>query len=228
LNSTSRCLTSESFPIGAGADTDTYAGALLRRGEATAIVTAKGLHTKFGRTAELVRSAHVVSKQQKAFLNIVRILAGFNCFIIIAMGAYAYHHAMPSSEMIPLLLTSVLAIIPVALPATFTLAAAIGTRTLAKREVLPTRFSDVDKAASINVLCADKTGSLTCNELIVTRVRPLPGFDEAHVLEMAALASSEGSQGPVDTAIRLRPCAKQSHILPRRPSFVPFDPIKNA
>ncbi len=65
-------LTGESLPIEAGAGTGTYAGALVRRGEATAEVTATGVHTKFGRTAELVRTAHVVSSQQKAVLRIVR------------------------------------------------------------------------------------------------------------------------------------------------------------
>jgi H+-transporting ATPase len=140
-------LTGESLPIDAGAGADTFAGALVRRGEATAIVTATGSRTKFGRTAELVRSAHVVSTQQKAVLRIIRNLAVFNSLIIAAIGVYAYYHAMPSSEMIPLLLTSVLAIIPVALPATFTLAAAIGARALAKQGVLPTRLSAVDEAA---------------------------------------------------------------------------------
>ena len=105
-------LTGESLPIDAGAGTDTFAGALVRRGEATALVTATGTRTKFGRTAELIRTAHVVSTQQKAVLKIIRNLAVFNCLIIVAMGVYAWHHAMPSSEMIPLLLTSVLAIIP--------------------------------------------------------------------------------------------------------------------
>jgi H+-transporting ATPase len=83
-------LTGESLPIDAGAGTDTFAGALVRRGEATAIVTATGTRTKFGRTAELVRSAHVVSTQQKAVLKIIRNLAVFNCLIIVAMGVYAY------------------------------------------------------------------------------------------------------------------------------------------
>ncbi len=118
-------LTGESLPIEAGAGVDTYAGALVKRGEATAVVTATGVRTKFGRTAELVRTAHVVSTQQKAVLRIVRNLAIFNGVVILAMGAYAYTHAMPWSEMVPLLLTSVLAAIPVALPATFTLAAAV-------------------------------------------------------------------------------------------------------
>jgi H+-transporting ATPase len=219
-------LTGESLPIEAGAGVDTYAGALVRRGEATAVVTATGARTKFGRTAELVRTAHVVSTQQKAVLKIVRNLAIFNGSLILAMGAYAYFCAMPWSEMVPLLLTSVLAAIPVALPATFTLAAALGARALAKQGVLPTRLSAVDEAASIDVLCSDKTGTLTLNALSVTSVRPLPGFDEAHVLGMAALASSEGGQDPVDAAIRSAASKKPAQDLPKLATFVPFDPAK--
>jgi H+-transporting ATPase len=219
-------LTGESLPIEAGAGVDTYAGALVRRGEATAAVTATGARTKFGRTAELVRTAHVVSTQQKAVLKIVRNLAIFNGSLILAMGVYAYFHAMPWSEMVPLLLTSVLAAIPVALPATFTLAAALGARALAKLGVLPTRLSAVDEAASIDVLCSDKTGTLTLNALSVTSVRPLPGFDEAHVLGLAALASSEGGQDSVDAAIRSAASKKPAQDLPKLVTFVPFDPAK--
>jgi H+-transporting ATPase len=219
-------LTGESLPIEAGAGADTYAGALVRRGEATALVTATGARTKFGRTAELVRTAHVVSTQQKAVLKIVRNLAIFNSAVILGMGAYAYTHVMAWSEIVPLLLTSVLAAIPVALPATFTLAAAIGARALAKHGVLPTRLSAVDEAASIDILCSDKTGTLTRNELSVTSVRPLAGFDEAHVLGMAALASSDGGQDPVDEAIRLAASHTAASGLPKLTTFVPFDPVK--
>jgi H+-transporting ATPase len=219
-------LTGESLPIEAGAGVDTYAGALVRRGEATAVVTATGARTKFGRTAELVRTAHVVSTQQKAVLKIVRNLAIFNSVLILAMGIFAFSHAMPWSEIVPLLLTSVLAAIPVALPATFTLAAAVGARALAKLGVLPTRLSAVDEAASIDVLCSDKTGTLTLNALSVTSVRPLPGFDEAHVLGLAALASSEGGQDSVDAAIRTAASHKPAQDLPKLATFVPFDPAK--
>jgi H+-transporting ATPase len=219
-------LTGESLPIEAAPGADTYAGALVRRGEATAVVTATGVRTKFGRTAELVRTAHVVSTQQKAVLKIVRNLAIFNSLVIVAMGTYAYAHAMPWSEIIPLLLTSVLAVIPVALPATFTLAAAVGARDLAKLGVLPTRLSAVDEAASIDVLCSDKTGTLTRNELSVTSIRPMPGSDEAHVLGLAALASSEGGVDPVDAAIRLEASHKPASDLPKLAAFVPFDPVK--
>jgi H+-transporting ATPase len=219
-------LTGESLPIDAGPGADTFAGALVRRGEATAVVTATGARTKFGRTAELVRTAHVASSQQKAVLKIVRNLAIFNSVVILAMGVYAYSHVMPWSEIVPLLLTSVLAAIPVALPATFTLAAAIGARALAKQGVLPTRLSAVDEAASIDVLCSDKTGTLTLNALSVTSVRPLPGFDESHVLGLAALASSDGGQDPVDVAIRSAASHKPASDLPKLVAFVPFDSAK--
>ncbi len=219
-------LTGESLPIEAGAGADTYAGALVRRGEATAVVTATGARTKFGRTAELVRTAHAVSSQQKAVLRIIRNLSIFNAGVIVLMGTYAYLHSMPWSETIPLLLTAILAAIPVALPATFTLAAALGARSLAKLGVLPTRLSAVDEAATIDVLCSDKTGTLTLNALSVTSVRPLPGYDEAQVLGLAALASSDGGEDSVDKAIREAASQKPASDLPKLNNFVPFDPAK--
>ncbi|MGB7769722.1 MAG: HAD-IC family P-type ATPase [Verrucomicrobiia bacterium] len=217
-------LTGESIGTEAGPGFQTFAGALVRRGEAVAEVTATGTRTKFGRTAELVRTAHVVSSQQKAVLRVVRNLAVFNGILIVLLVAYAMAHAMPASEIIPLVLTAVLASIPVALPATFTLASALGARALARQGVLPTRLSAVDEAASIDVLCADKTGTLTRNQLSVTKVQPMPGFDEAHVLTMAALASSDGGQDPVDAAIRSAAAQKVSPNPPKLSQFKPFDP----
>jgi H+-transporting ATPase len=123
-------------------------------------------------------------------------------------------------------LTAVLASIPVALPATFTLAAALGARALARVGVLPTRLSAVDEAASIDILCVDKTGTLTQNQLKVTAVSPLPGFDDPHVLGMAALASSDGGQDPVDTAIRVAASASVASDLPKVTGFIPFDSKK--
>jgi H+-transporting ATPase len=217
-------LTGESVPIEAGAGFETYAGALVRRGEAVAEVTATGARTKFGRTAELVRTAHVESSQQKAVLRVVRNLAMFNGVIIVILVGYAHALKLPIGEIVPLVLTAVLASIPVALPATFTLAAAIGARTLARLDVLPTRLSAIDEAASIDVLCADKTGTLTQNELTVTAVHAMPGFDEAHVLGLAALASSDGGQDPVDAAIRAAAAKNKASDLPKLIKFLPFDP----
>jgi H+-transporting ATPase len=217
-------LTGESIPIEAGPGLQTYAGALVRRGEATAIVTATGASTKFGHTAELVRTAHVESTQQKTVVRVVRNLAIFNGVIIVMLMAYAHARKMPIGEIIPLVLTAVLASIPVALPATFTLAAALGAKALGRLGVLPTRLSAVDEAATLDVLCSDKTGTLTRNELAVTAVRPVPGFDEAGVLAMAALASSDGGQDPVDKAIRAAATKENTPNLPKLTKFIPFDP----
>ena len=217
-------LTGESVPIEAAPGFETYAGALVRRGEAVAEVTATGARTKFGRTAELVRTAHVESSQQKAVVRVVRNLAVFNGCLTVVLVGYAHARKMPGGEIVPLVLTAVLASIPVALPATFTLAAALGARALAKLGVLPTRLSAVDEAASIDVLCADKTGTLTQNQLAVTAVHAMPGFDEPHVLGLAALASSDGGQDPVDAAIRAAAAKQVASDLPKLAKFVPFDP----
>ena len=139
------------------------------------------------RTAELVRTGHVASSQQKAVLRVVRNLAAFNGVVIMALTAYAYFLDMPLGEIVPLVLTAVLASLPVALPATFTLASALGARAMLKQGVLPTRLSAVEEAATMGVLCADKTGTLTRNALTVASVRPMPDFHAADVLALAAL-----------------------------------------
>jgi H+-transporting ATPase len=217
-------LTGESVPIEAGPGLRTFAGALVRRGEAVAEVTATGARTQFGRTAELVRTAHVVSSQQKAVLRVVRNLALCNGALIVILVGYAHYLKMPIAEAMSLVLTAVLASIPVALPATFTLAAALGARALAKVGVLPTRLSAVDEAASMDTLCADKTGTLTENALAVTTVHPMQGFDVAQVLALASLASSDGGQDPIDAAIRKAAGAGDSVDAPQLLKFVPFDP----
>jgi H+-transporting ATPase len=218
-------LTGESLPVEAGPGTETYAGALVRRGEAIAEVVATGLRTKFGRTAELVRTAYVVSTQQKAVFRVVRNLAGFNGVVTLALMLYAYEIGLPFLEAIPLVLISVLASVPVALPATFTLATAIGAQALTRVGVLPTRLSAVDEAASLDVLCMDKTGTLTRNELAVAVTRAMPGFDEGQVLALAALASADGGQDPVDAAVRTAATLQKSVAgLAKVLKFVPFDP----
>ena len=219
-------LTGESIPAESGAGAQTYAGALVQRGEATATVTQTGTRTKFGHTAELVRTAHVSSSQQKAVLHVVRNLAIFNGVVIVALVAYARLRGLAWGETVALLLTAVLAAIPVALPATFTLAGALGARALAKLGILSTRLSAVDEAATMDVLCSDKTGTLTRNELSVSAVCPSPGVSEAHVLTMASLASAEGGRDPVDIAIRVASKDKSEQEAPTLFKFTPFDPAK--
>lgn len=216
-------ITGESLPVEAGPGYETYAGALVRRGEALGLVTATGTRTKFGKAAELVRTAHVGSAQQKAVLKVVRNLALVNGVITLGLLAYALAIGMPLPELLPLLLIAVLGTVPVALPATFTLATALGARALARAGVLPTRLSAVDEAASMDILCSDKTGTLTRNALAVTAVRAMPGFSEARVLALAALASSDGGQDPVDSAVRAAASTAEPE-LPKLATFTPFDP----
>ena len=140
------------------------------------------------------------------------------------VGAYAGALGHALAEIIPLMLTAVLAAIPVALPATFTLASALGARALARQGVLPTRLSAVDEAATMDVLCADKTGTLTRNELAVTEVRPLPG--------LTPRTCWRWRRWPVRRAVRtrwMRPSARPRGESPAADApalirFVPFDP----
>ena len=218
-------LTGESVPTEAGPGFETYAGALIRRGEAVAEVTAIGARTKFGLSAQLIRTAHVESTEQKAIFRVVRNLAFFNGGVTVLLIAYSIHLAMPLSQIAPLVLVAVLASIPVALPSMFTLAATVGARAVARRGVLPTRLSALDEAAGMDVLCADKTGTLTRNELAVTACRALQGFDEAQVLAMATLASSDGGADPLDAAIRA--ASKPADLAHwKLVSFTPFDPTR--
>ena len=217
-------LTGESIPVEAGERAVAYAGGLIRRGEASAVVTATGERTKFGRTAELVRTAKVESTQQKVVFRVVRNLAFYNLAIIVFLVVYGLAHGEDAAQLVPMVLTAILMSIPVALPATFTLAAAVGAESLAKDGVLPTRLSAVDEASTMDVLCADKTGTLTQNSLTVSEVYPCEGFDKALVLTLAALASSDGGQDPVDQAIRTSAQGNNTPARYQLVAFRPFDP----
>jgi H+-transporting ATPase len=217
-------LTGESVPVDANSGDAVYAGALVRRGQAIAEVTATGSRTYFGRTAELVRTAHSASTEQAAIFAATRNLVLVNATIAIGIIVYAYATALPRGDLIALALTALLATIPAALPATFTLSAAFGAQTLARRGVLLTRLSAVHEAAAMDVLCADKTGTLTRNELKVVEVIALAGFDRARVLALAALASSEADQDPIDAAVCAAAKAAPHNTTERLVRFVPFDP----
>jgi H+-transporting ATPase len=166
----------------------------------------------------------VESSQQTAVLRVVRNLVMFNGTVTVLLAGYAAWVRMSPMEIVSLVLVAVLSSIPVALPSMFTLAAAIGARSLARRGVLPTSLSAVEEAGGIDILCADKTGTLTLNALTVTAVRPLPGFDAAHVLALAAIASSDAGQDPVDAAIRAGAAKAAVDNAPTLLTFVPFDP----
>jgi len=218
-------LTGESVPVEANPGDIAYAGALVRRGQAIAEVTATGPRTYFGRAAELVRVAHARSTEQAAIFSATRNLAFVNGTVAIVIVAAAYVMAMSPGDVIAMALTALLASIPVALPATFTLSAAVGAQMLARRGVLLTRLSAAHEAAAMDVLCADKTGTLTRNELTVVEARPMPGFNREHMLRLAALASSEAEQDPIDAAVRAAAGKETGQQgVAQLIRFVPFDP----
>jgi H+-transporting ATPase len=220
-------LTGESVPAETEVGKTAYAGGLVRRGGALAEVIATGTRTYFGRTAELVRIAHVESAEQKAVLGVVRNLTAINFVIAVGIVSYALAIRISVQQIMLLVLTALLSAVPVALPATFTLAAALAARTLALKGVLLTRLSALNEAAMVDVLCCDKTGTLTMNELAVSAIRPVKsGYDESDVLGFAALASSAEGQDPIDSAIRTMVAkgkgAGRAPLTAAR--FTPFDP----
>jgi H+-transporting ATPase len=213
-------LTGESVPVEANPGGALYAGSMVRRGQAVAEVTATGARTYFGRTAELVRVATHPSTEQAAILAATRYLALVNGTIAVLIVVYALAAGQPGESVIRLSLTALLATIPVALPATFALSAAFAAQVLARRGAFLTRLSAAHEAAAMDVLCADKTGTLTQNALRVAEVVPMPGFDRERVLALAAVASSEPGQDPIDTAIRAAAPAASEQLQ----RFEPFDP----
>ncbi len=179
----------------------TYAGSMIRGGEATGEVTATGAGTFFGKTAELVRTAGSANRQEHEIVAVVRNLFVVNAGMVVIVTGYAHLQGMSIEYILPLLLAILLASIPVALPATFTLAAALGSMELSKRGVLITRLSALHDIASMTVLCSDKTGTLTRNEATVNAIWAAPGFTDADVLRASALASDAAGMDPVDGAI---------------------------
>ncbi len=218
-------LTGESVAVEAGPGAMAYAAAVVRRGEATGEVTATGARTYFGKTAELVRTAHATSHLSVTIFRIVRILIAIDAALITALLAYAAAADLPLRDVLPFALILLVASVPVALPATFTLATALGAAELARSGVLLTRLSAIEEAAGMDVLCTDKTGTLTENRLTLTAMQPVGAATDDELLRFAALASDPATQDPIDLAILSAAGAR--NLLadpPHRHEFVPFDP----
>ncbi|HVB98414.1 MAG TPA: plasma-membrane proton-efflux P-type ATPase [Candidatus Dormibacteraeota bacterium] len=218
-------LTGESLPVEVEAQQPAYAGAVVKRGEASGGVTATGARTYFGRTAELVGKAKTVSHLETVILAVVKYLVMMDAALAVLLLAYSRVAHLPYSEMIPFTLILLVASVPVALPATFTLATALGAMELAKSGVLTTRLSAIEEAAAMDVLCTDKTGTITENRLSVGAMLSFPPFSDDDVLRWGALASDEASQDPIDLAILDSAQARgTTEIATKRTQFIPFDP----
>ena len=218
-------LTGESAAASIESGKTAYAGSMVRGGEATGEITATGARTFFGKTAELVRIAGSANRQEHEIVGVVKNLFVANAAMVVVVVGYAHHVGMSLGFILPLLLTILLASIPVALPATFTLAAALGSVELSKRGVLITRLSALHDIASMTVLCSDKTGTLTRNQATVNALWPAPGASEEDLLRSAAFASDPAGQDPVDGAI-IKAAADRGWQdgEMERIEFKPFDP----
>ncbi|MBU6429796.1 MAG: HAD-IC family P-type ATPase, partial [Cyanobacteria bacterium REEB65] len=213
-------LTGEALPVEAGVGEMAYAGTLVKRGEAIGEVVATGRGTRFGRTAELVRTARTVGHLQRLVFTIVKALVSFNVIVALGVVAYSLLIHLPSSEFLPFAIILLVAAIPVALPATFTLASALGALDLAGGGVLVPHLAAIEEAAALDVLCCDKTGTITQNHLTVGPIVAYPPFTQAEVLRLAAMASDPATQDPLDLAILHRVDSPPFTRL----AFIPFDP----
>jgi len=219
-------LTGESIDADKAPGNALSSGSLVRRGEGNGVVVLTGAKTLFGRTTELVQQARpklhidaVVAKIVRWLFLVVGALLGMVVVMSITRGT-------PLLEMVPLMLILLTSAMPLSLPVMFTVSMAVGSKELAKRGVLVTRLSAAEDAATMDVLCVDKTGTITMNQLAVTGVIPLEHATEADVLFAGALASQEANQDPIDLAFLA--AAKARHIFDGRPavtpvSFAPFD-----
>lgn len=218
-------LTGESVPRDAGASETIYAGSTVRRGDATGVVVATGPRTRFGKTAELVRDARAVGSIERLIFGIVRSLAIVSVAIVVVVGIAAYAMQVTLTEVLNFALVVILASIPVALPTAFTLATALGSLELARCGVLVTHLTAIEDAASMDVLCADKTGTLTDNRISVAAIRACAPYDRNDVLRFAAAASEASGQDPIDLAI-LAAAAESAPPVKALTieRFVPFDP----
>ncbi|MGG1948053.1 plasma-membrane proton-efflux P-type ATPase [Trinickia sp. NRRL B-1857] len=218
-------LTGESLAVDTGPGQPAYAGSIVHQGEASGEVTATGSRTYFGRTAELVRTSSAPSHMQRTIFSIVKSLVAFDLVLVVLVIVYAGIHALPLGDTVVFALLLLVASVPVALPATYTLATAIASTRLSKQGVLVTRLPAVEEAAAMDTLLSDKTGTLTQNTLSVAGVKALGDFDENTVLRAAALASDDASQDPLDLAILAAYRSQaQAPVLPTRTQFHPFDP----
>jgi H+-transporting ATPase len=222
-------LTGESLPVEKHISDVAYAGAIIRQGEMDAYVVATGTSSFFGKTAKLVSEARTVSHFQKAVIRIGNYLIILAAIMVSAVVIAALaRHANPL-EIMQFALVLVVAAIPAALPAVLTVTMVIGAIALAKKEAIVSKLVSIEEMAGVDVLCSDKTGTITKNELTVAEAQALGKFEIDDALLYGTLASREENHDPIDDAVIAK--AKSIHavadVLGRYKivDFKPFDPV---
>lgn len=222
-------LTGESLPVEKHQSDLLYASSIVRQGEVNAVVTTTGMNTYFGKTTKLVGEAERRSHFQKAITKIGDYLIAIAIFLVALIFLVGLFRQQGILSLLQFGLVLTVAAIPAALPAVLSVSMAVGAEKLAKREAIVSRLVAIEEMAGVDVLCADKTGTITKNELTVARVKALPENSENDVLLSAVLGSREEDNDPIDNAIikmgmSLNEISGKIHDY-KVISFTPFDPV---
>ena len=218
-------LTGESQLIEKNTDEMLYSGSVVKRGEVTGFVVSTGAKTYFGKTVQLVQVAkpklHMEEVTSRVVKWLVIIVSSFLCLALVLTALKGTNLI----EILPLAVVLLVSAIPVALPTMFTISMALGSLEMIKKGVLITRLSAIEDAATMNIVCADKTGTMTMNKLSVEEAISFDHHLKEDVLFYGALASHEADQDPIDLAFLS--AAKNSGVAMNgylQKNFVPFDP----
>jgi len=219
-------LTGESLPVDKQAGDVAYSGSMAKQGEMVALVTATGAQTKFARTAKLVEGAGAVSHFQKAVLSIGDYLIFMSLLLAGALVLTQIHRGDSFLTVFQFVLILVVAAIPVAMPAVLSVTMALGALTLSRMKAIVSRLQSIEEIAGIDVLCSDKTGTLTQNKLTLGDPRSFTDRSSLGPVLAGALASRTENQDPIDLAVisGLADSTVLSHY--EQVQFLPFDPVR--
>jgi H+-transporting ATPase len=218
-------LTGESLLVDLRESALVYSGSIVKQGKAKCVVINTGADTYFGRTAELVKIAKPKSHQEQIMMGVVRYMMYLGVAALAMVTIYAILMGTGVLSILTFAVIFLMGAVPVALPAVLTIVQAVGATELAKKGVLVTRLDSIEDAASIDVLCLDKTGTITQNRLSVADVIPFSGYSEEDVIAAASLSSQELGKDAIDTVVlEYAKDAKVNLDAYQQVSFTPFDP----
>jgi H+-transporting ATPase len=218
-------LTGESLAVSRREGDTVYSGSVVKRGEASGVVAATGVKTYFGRTVELVQMAKPKLHMEEVTAKVVRwLIVMVSSLLLLGIVVSVARH-VNLAQIVPLTVVLLVSAIPVALPSMFNISMALGSLELSRKGVLVTRLSASEDAATMDVLCTDKTGTLTKNKLSVAETVAYGSFGGDDVVLLGALASNEANQDPIDLAFLSSAKKKGVSLTPySQLEFTPFDP----
>jgi H+-transporting ATPase len=218
-------LTGESLPVTRQEGEVVYSGSVIKQGEVDALVYATGSRTYFGKTAQLVETAHTVSHFQRAVLKIGDFLIIIAIALVALILVVALFRGDKMTRTIEFALVLTVAAIPVAMPTVLSVTMAVGARVLALKQAIVTRLAAIEELAGMDVLCSDKTGTLTQNKLTLGEPFVLGGTSAEQVIASACLASRAENQDPIDLAVLSRAPSDGPRAQFQILHFQPFDPV---